>query len=91
MLTKHERLFLDLFYREDFLLEDGHAHREAAKRGINYDHCAALWHPYKDARAADGSGPWSGPYPEIPDDPNLPCPWESREQVESRIKELIAE
>jgi hypothetical protein len=88
MLTNQERLFLDLYYREGFLLEDGHAHQEAARRGITYDHCAALWHHYKEARAMDGSGPWDGPYPEVPNDPALPCPWESREQLEARIAEL---
>lgn len=71
-------------------MEDGHAHQEAAKRGITYDHCAALWHPYKEARAAEDLGPWDDAYPPIPDDPNLTCPWESKEQVESRIKELTA-
>jgi hypothetical protein len=88
MMTKQERLFLDLYYREDLLREDGHAHQEAAKRGITYDHCAALWNPYKGARAAEGLGPWEDTYPEIPEDSNLPCPWESREDLEARIKEL---
>jgi hypothetical protein len=88
MLTKSERLFLDLYYRESFLREDGHAHQEAAKRGITYDHCTALWLHYKEARAKDGSGPWAGPYPEIPENPNLPCPWLTKEAMESRIEEL---
>ena len=89
MLTQHERQFLDLYYREGFLLENGHAHQEAQKKGITYDHCAALWHSYKETRAADGSGPWDGPYPPLPNDLNLPCPWASKEALEARIKEQV--
>jgi hypothetical protein len=91
MLARSERLFLDLYYRESFLLDDGHAHQEARKRGITYDHCAALWHPYKETRMADGSGPWEDAFPPIPPDPSLPCPWESREEIEKRIEQLIHE
>ena len=90
MLTKQEQLFLDLYYREGFLLEDGHAHQEATRKGITYDHCAALWLLYKEARTAQGLGPWEGLYPDIPSDPNLSCPWDSREQLEARIEELQA-
>jgi hypothetical protein len=35
-----------------------------------------------------GAGHWGGPYPPLPDDPNLLCPWDSKEDLEARIAEL---
>lgn len=66
MLTTAEREFLDLYYRENFLHEDGQAHQMARERGITYDHCAAPWHPYKAARQS--LGPWPDAFPPIPGD-----------------------
>jgi hypothetical protein len=90
MLTTAEREFLDLDYREGFLHErEGHAHEVAQARGITYDHCAQLWHPYKEAR--EHLGPWPEAFPPIPPDPSLPCPWESREDNEKRIEAFTHE
>ena len=33
-------------------------------------------------------GEWPDDLPPVPDDPALPCPWESKEQLEARIAEL---
>ena len=86
-LTSHERQFMDLYIREMHLGDyDGHAHRLSDERGITYNHYTQLEPAYMEYWG--GAGNWGGPWPPLPDDPKLPCPWESKEQLESRIAEL---
>ncbi len=87
MLTECERQFMDLFLREGFGQDyEGHAHRAARARGIVYDHFVRLYPFYEDAWRMLGE--WPDDRPPLPPDPNLPCPWTSREQLEARIAEL---
>jgi hypothetical protein len=81
LLTVNERQFMDLYIREMHLGQyDGHAHRLSDERGITYDHFARLEPAYMEY--------WGEPWPPLPDDPNLHCPWDSREHIEARIAEL---
>ncbi len=86
-LHPRERQFMDLYIREMHLGQmEGHAHRLSEERGITYSHYLRLEPAYMEYWG--GAGNWGGPYPPIPDDPDLPCPWDSRDQIEARIAEL---
>ncbi len=86
-LLPQERQFMDLYIREMHLGNyEGHAHRLSDERGINYEHFTQLEPFYMEYWG--GAGNWGGPYPPLPENPNLPCPWDSREQMEARIAEL---
>jgi hypothetical protein len=89
MLTDHERRFMDLYLREGFTHDyEGHAHRASWVKGIGYDHYVRLYPFYKETW--QHLGEWPDHLPPQPDDPKLPCPWESRDQLEARIAELEA-
>jgi hypothetical protein len=89
MLTDHERRFMDLYLREGFLHDyDGRAHRASRAKGIVYDHYVRLYPFYQEAWRLLGE--WPDHLPPVPDDPDLPCPWDSPEQLEARIAELEA-
>jgi hypothetical protein len=78
---------MDLYVREMHLGDyDGHAHRLSGDRGITYDHYTRLEPAYMAFWG--GAGNWGEPWPPLPEDPNLPCPWASREELEARISEL---
>jgi hypothetical protein len=86
-LLPQERQFMDLYIREMHLGQnDGHAHRVSAERGITYNHYLQLEAAYMEYWG--GAGNWGGPYPPLPDDPNLPCPWASKEELEARIAHM---
>ena len=86
-LLPQERRFMDLYIREMHLGQsDGHAHRLSAERGITYSHYLQLEPAYMEYWG--GAGNWGAPYPPLPDDPHLPCPWDSKEELEARIAEL---
>jgi hypothetical protein len=87
MLTEHERRFMDLYLREGFTHDyEGRAHRDSWARGITYDHYVRLYPFYEEAWRTLGE--WPDHLPPLPDDPDLPCPWDSREQLEARIAGL---
>lgn len=87
LLTDNERQWMDLYIREMHLGQyDAHAHRLSEERGITYNHCNQLHDAYMAFWG--GAGNWGAPEPPLPDDPNLPCPWDSREHIEARIAEL---
>lgn len=89
MLTKHERQFMDLFLREGFTQDDdGHAHRSSRARGIVYDDFVRLYPFYEETWRVLGK--WPDHLPPLPEDPDLPCPWPSKERLEARIAELEA-
>lgn len=80
---------MDLYIRELNLGEyDGHAHRLSKERGITYDHYNQLHDTYMEFWG--GAGNWGAPWPPLPENPNMPCPWDSREQVGARIEELTS-
>ncbi len=86
-LLPRERQFMDLYIREMHLGQNaGHAHRLSRDRGITYDHYLRLEPAYMEYWG--GAGNWGGPYPPLPDDPEMSCPWDSREHVEARIAEV---
>ncbi len=86
-LLTQERQFMDLYIREMHLGQNtGHAHRLSNERGITYNHYTKLEPAYMEFWG--GAGNWPEPWPPLPDDPKLPCPWESAEQLEARIAEL---
>jgi hypothetical protein len=87
MLTEHERRFMDLYLREGFTHDyEGHAHRASRAKGIVYDDYVRLYPSYEEAWRLLGE--WPDHLPPLPDHPALPCPWDSREQLEARIAEL---
>lgn len=87
--TRDERQFMDLYIREMHLGQyDGDAHRLSDERGITYDHHTPLEPAYMEYRG--GAGNWGAPWPPLPDDPNLPCPWDSGEQIGARIADLAS-
>ncbi len=86
-LLPHERQFMDLYIREMHLGQNaGHAHRLSWERGITCQHFLRLEPAYMEYWG--GAGNWGGPYPPLPDDPEMSCPWDSRKQLEARIAEL---
>jgi hypothetical protein len=87
MLTEHERQFMDLFLREGFTHDyDGHAHQASWAKNIVYDDYVRLYPFYQEEWKLRGG--WPDHLPPLPDDPHLPCPWDSREQLEARIAGL---
>lgn len=87
MLNQAERLFMDLYLREGFTHDyEGHAHRAALMRGITYDDFVELYPFYREAWKLIGQ--WPDHLPPQPDDPTLSCPWESKDQLETRLREL---
>jgi hypothetical protein len=87
MLLEAERQFMDLFLREGFTHDyEGHAHRASWAKGIVYDHYVKLYPFYEETW--ETLGEWPDDLPPLPDDPALPCPWDSKEQLEARIAEL---
>jgi hypothetical protein len=91
MLTLHERKFMDLWLREEYTHDyQGHAQTASRDRGITYDHYVKhyvkLYPFYQEAWKLIGQ--WPDHLPPLPDDPNLPCPWESQEKLEARLQEL---
>ena len=89
MLTPHERQFMDLWLREEYTHDyEGHAQRASRDRGITYDQFVELYPFYQDAWKLIGQ--WPDHLPPLPEDPNLPCPWDSKEELEARLLELRA-
>jgi hypothetical protein len=87
MLSQAERQFMDLYLREGFTHDyEGHAHRVASERGITYDHFVELYPFYQEAWKLIGQ--WPDHLPPLPDDPMIGCPWESKDQLEARVREL---
>jgi hypothetical protein len=86
-LLPNERRFMDLYVREMHLGQmDGHAHRLSRERGVSYEHFQQLEPAYMEYWG--GAGNWGDAFPPLPEDPHLPCPWESKDQLEDRIREL---
>jgi hypothetical protein len=87
MLSQAERQFMDLYLREGFTHDyEGHAHRASRERGISYDHFVELYPYYQEAWKFVGE--WADHLPPVPEDSRLPCPWDSKDQLETRLREL---
>jgi hypothetical protein len=79
MLTTEEREFYDVWFREECGYPATYATRLSDERGITYDHFTRLEPAHMEYWG--GAGHWGEPWPPLPDDPNLPCPWDSREHM----------
>jgi hypothetical protein len=78
---------MDLWLREGYTHDyEGHAQTTSRERGITYDHYVELYPFYPEAWKPIGQRP--DHIPPLPEDPQLPCPWESREKLEARLQEL---
>ncbi len=85
-ISGSEIRFMDLYIREMHLGRyDDHAHCLSDERGIPYDHDTRLEPADREYRG--GTGHRGEPRPPLPDDPNPPCPWDSRTHIEARIAE----
>jgi hypothetical protein len=88
MLTREEREFYDVWFMEDCEHTATYATPLAHSRGIDYNHFARMWPFYHETWKELGMESWDGWAPPLPDNPEPPCPWPTREAMEARLDEL---
>lgn len=88
MLTPEERAFYDVWFREDCEHRADYATPLAHSLGVGYNHFARMWPFYHETWKKLGLAEWDGGTPPLPDNPEPPCPWPSRETIEARLEQL---
>jgi hypothetical protein len=88
MLTTEERLFYDVWFREDCGYDEAvYATPLAHSRGIGYGHFARMYPFYVKTWEEIGFD-WPDGCPALPKDQTPPCPWSTKEAMETRLNEL---
>jgi hypothetical protein len=87
MLIEAEREFYDVWFNENCRQTAGYATLASRERGITYNHYARMYPFYYETWKTLGLD-WSDGFPPLLKDPTPPCPWSSREAIETRLDEL---
>jgi hypothetical protein len=86
ILTQAEREFYDVWFREDCGYPAVYATPLIHSRGITYDHLMRMYAFYIETWKSIGE--WPDGFPPMPENPEPPCPWPTREALEARLEEL---
>lgn len=88
-LTREEREFYDVWFREDCYRTGDYATKLSHSRGIGYNHYARMYPFYIETWKVLGMECWEEEaMAPLPENPEPPCPWTSWEEMEARLDEL---